>query len=218
MAVPLRTTQRHHRWYIYTYIVPRTSETRPSPFYPTFHSRKGKKRHAYVIHMHSNGTITPGWWSLQMQEGRRAEWSVAIGGIWILLANVEGSGWNGKSLLLRRKRYAYSRVVLVSRGSYSCTAEASKHQWDITLYFTDREGRICNKGTAYNKSIWPLHELKVYRLLHGSGNWIIAGTEATRSPWDESEHSLESTHRETQTYQTNVVQDTEIWRKKNLHA
>jgi len=121
VAVPLRTTQRHHLWYIYTHIVPRTSETRPSPFYPTFHSQKGKKRHAYVIHMHSNGTITPGWWSLQMQEGRWAEWSVAIGGIWILLANVEGSGWNGKSLLLRRKRYAYSRVVLVSRGSYSCT-------------------------------------------------------------------------------------------------
>lgn len=136
VAVTLRTTQRHHRWYIYTYIVPRTSETRPSPFYPTFHSQKGKKRHAYVIHMHSNGTITPGWWSLQMQEGRRAEWSVAIGGIWILLANVEGSGWNG---IFRRKRYAYSRVVLVSRGSYSCIGEASKHQYHPILHRPRRQ-------------------------------------------------------------------------------
>lgn len=30
-------------------------------------------------------------------------------------------------------------------------------------YFTDREGRICNKGTGYDKSISSLHELKVYR-------------------------------------------------------
>ena len=184
MTVPLRTTRRHHRWYIYTYIFPRTTETRPSPFYPTFHSQKGKKRHAYVIHMHSNGTITPGWWSLQMQEGRWAEWSVAIGGIWILLANVEGSGWNGKSLLLRRKRYAHSRVAPCFAGELQMQAqEANKHQWDITQYFTDRDGRICNKGTAYNKSIWPPHELKVCRLLYGSGKWIADGTVAVQTKW-----------------------------------
>jgi hypothetical protein len=41
---------------------------------------------------------------------------VAIGGIWILLANVEGSGRNGKSLLLRRKRYAYSTELCLFRG------------------------------------------------------------------------------------------------------
>lgn len=67
------------------------------------------------------------------------------------------------------------------RGGTAAAQKASKHQWDITLYFTDRDGRICNKGTAYNKSIWPPHERKVYRLSHGSGKWIVAWPAAAQT-------------------------------------
>jgi hypothetical protein len=44
-----------------------------------------------------------------------------------------------------------------------------------------------------------MHQIKVYQLLHGSGNWIIAETAS------ESEGSLESTNRETQTYQNTEI-------------
>lgn len=73
------------------------------------------------------------------------------------------------------------------RGGVAAVQERRASINEISPYYcTNREGRICNKGTGYNKSIWSLRELRIYRLTHGSenDNHDTAAAEMKSTRWE----------------------------------